>query len=41
MINLINRNMSCECVRPKTNRSGTLFITDEVKCIKLKVSFVS
>ena len=40
MIILINRNMSCECVRPTTNRSSTLLMTGEMKHIKLKVSFV-
>ena len=34
MFILINRNMSCEHVRPTTNRSGTLLMSGEMKCIK-------
>ena len=41
MILLINRNMSCEHVRPIANRSGTPLVTDEMKHIKMKASFVS
>ena len=40
MIDLTNSNMSCEHVRPTTNRSGTLIMAGEMKCIKLNVSFV-
>ena len=40
MIILINRNMSYEHVIPTTNRPGTLLITGEMKCIKLKASSV-
>ena len=38
---LINRNMSYKCVRPTTNRPGTLLMTGEMKHIKLKAPFVS
>ena len=34
MIILINRNMSCEHVRPITNKFGTLLMTGEMKHIK-------